>query len=173
MFWGGLALLPRPLHGSSRAGTRHRLLTKHFTAPDKFLDPKVPCVKFWRQVLCLEAPGLVLCVCRVSYTQDECTQSICLFLCKHAGRVLTHRTSARSQFARFLCKHAGRVHTYRTSARSQFAIFCAYSQDECIHTGQVHAVNLLDFVGHVCTHRGRCPTKARRLTACTRPLCMQ
>ena len=137
MFWGGLALLPRPLHGSSRAGTRHRLLTKHFTAPDKFLDPKVPCVKFWRQVLCLEAPGLVLCVCRVSYTQDECTQSICLFLCTHT-HTHTHtqdecytQDECTQSICLFLCKHAGRVHTHRTSARSQFALICAY-------TGRVH-----------------------------------
>ena len=46
LFWEGPDLLPRPIHGTSRAETRHRLLTKNFTAPDKFWDPRVPCVKF-------------------------------------------------------------------------------------------------------------------------------
>jgi len=54
---GGPDLLPRPIHGTSRAETQHRILTKSHTAPDKFWDPGVLYVKFWSKILCLEAPG--------------------------------------------------------------------------------------------------------------------
>ena len=46
LFWEGPDLLPRPIHGTSRAETRHRLLTKSFTGADEFWDPGVPCAKF-------------------------------------------------------------------------------------------------------------------------------
>jgi hypothetical protein len=55
--WGGPALLPRPTQGTSRAETRHRLLTKNFTASNKFWDPGVLRARFWSKIVCLEAPG--------------------------------------------------------------------------------------------------------------------